>query len=273
MKENILLFDIGGTKTRVATSDGSQILGDPIIFETPQDFQIGIETIKSAKERLIGTNSIQRAFGSVSGPFDEGHAKLVNSPNLPLWVNKPLKKALEEALEAPVRLENDASLAGLGEANFGAGRGHHIVAYLTVSTGIGGARIVDGQLDKSTFGFEPGYQIINFQDEATFAVDILSGKSLEKKFHKKAREIEDNSLWNELAEKLAYVVNNTIVFWSPDVVVLGGSMILGEPAIDVEETEKGLEKVMKIFPKYSKIKKAELGDLSGLYGALTLSKE
>jgi glucokinase len=50
---------------------------------------------------------------------------------------------------------------GLGEAVFGAGKGREIVVYMTISTGVGGARIVGGKIDASAMGFEPGHQIID----------------------------------------------------------------------------------------------------------------
>jgi glucokinase len=49
-------------------------------------------------------------------------------------------------------VENDANVAALGEHMFGAGQGSRDVAYLTVSTGIGGGIIANGQLLTGTIG-------------------------------------------------------------------------------------------------------------------------
>lgn len=57
-------------------------------------------------------------------------------------------------------LANDADLVGLGEAVYGAGKGYKVVAYFTVSTGVGGARIVNKRIDKGVFSFEPGWQYV-----------------------------------------------------------------------------------------------------------------
>ena len=63
----------------------------------------------------------------------------------------------------PVFLDNDANLAALGEWRFGAGRGHHDVLYLTVSTGVGGGVIADDHLLQGYHGLatELGHTIID----------------------------------------------------------------------------------------------------------------
>lgn len=70
---------------------------------------------------------------------------LVNPPNLMGWQDAPLAAMLGEALGCGVELENDANMAGLGEFHQGAGRGSRTVVYITWSTGVGGALILDGQ--------------------------------------------------------------------------------------------------------------------------------
>ncbi len=62
------------------------------------------------------------------------------------------------------------------------------------------------------------------------------------------------------------------VFWSPDVIVLGGSMITGDPSIPLDITEAHLKEILKIYPELPAIKKAELGDSGGLHGALEYIK-
>ncbi len=80
------------------------------------------------------------------GPLDPYQGILFAAPNIPGWVNLPLRQALQERFGAPVRLGNDANLAALGEWRFGAAQGHSHVVYLTVSTGIGGGIIVENRL-------------------------------------------------------------------------------------------------------------------------------
>ncbi|HWR57864.1 MAG TPA: hypothetical protein VN328_03155, partial [Thermodesulfovibrionales bacterium] len=58
---------------------------------------------------------------------------------------------------------------------------------------------------------------------------------------------------------------NTIVHWSPDIVILGGS-VAGK--IPLGRVRFHLRRIMKIFPKLPPIEKAVLGDVGGLYGAL-----
>jgi predicted NBD/HSP70 family sugar kinase len=77
---------------------------------------------------------------------------------------------------------------------------------------------------------------------------------------------------DKMAEILAYGVNNAIVHWSPDVVVIGGSM-MKKIGIKIPRVEFHLKKIMRAFPNnIPKIKKAALADFGGLYGALALIK-
>ena len=77
-------------------------------------------------------------------------------------------------------LANDSDLDGLGEATVGAGKGFNIVAYITVSTGIGGVRIVGGKIDVSTYGFEPGHQIID-ADGSIYSEIVKKEKEVDQK--------------------------------------------------------------------------------------------
>lgn len=268
-------FDIGGSKTRVAVGEDGHTFCEPIKFDTPQNFDEGIRVISEAIVSLSGGRPLRAAGGGVAGPFDEARSRLVNSPNLPQWIDQPVQRALSDALKTPVFLNNDSAVVGLGEAHHGAGQGDRIMAYLTVSTGVGGVRIVEGRIDTSVFGFEPGHQLIDI-DRTVFpntgadeAEEFLSGTATEARFHKKPFEVTDPQVWEELARLLAYMLNNTIVHWSPTSVVLGGSMIVGDPAIPLERVEHYLAQVLTIFPRRPVIKQAKLRDVGGLYGAMT----
>lgn len=267
-------FDIGGTKTRIAISIDGNSFGNPVKFDTPKNYLEGIKKVAETIKELTHNEPIEAAGGGVAGPMDPECTMLVNSPNLPDWAGKPLVQDLGTALGCPVYIANDTAIVALGEAHHGAGKGNEIVAYLTISTGVGGSRIVDGYIDRGVRNFEPGHQYIDFDKsicpecKSSQAEDYLSGTATEHRFHKKAYEVEDPAVWEELSRWLAYLLNNTIVYWSPSTIVLGGSMIVGNPAIPVDRTVEHLQEIFSIYPEIPTIKKATLEDLGGLYGAM-----
>jgi len=271
-----ILFDIGGTNMRLAASHDQKTFGEPVIVPTPKDFEDGIRVFNDLARKLAGGKPIKGAAGGVSASLSRDRRVLLNAPHHYGWNGKPLAQALEQAIGAPVYLENDSAIVGLGEAAAGAGRGERIVAYITISTGVGGARIVDGKVDVSAMGFEPGHQIIDAggtlrqNSVGGRGVDfegLISGSALTERYSKKPYELTDEKFWDEMARLTAYGINNTIVHWSPDVVVLGGSM-MKKIGIPVDRVEAYLRGILHIFPELPKIKKAELADIGGLHGAL-----
>ena len=268
-----ILFDIGGTKTRIAGSPDLKSFTDPVIFETPEKYSDGIAKIKEVVQEISGGKKIKKIAGGIAGPVGRRKSSLIKAPNLSDWVYKPLQSDLEDCFKAKVLIENDAAMAGLGEANFGAGKGFRIVVYITVSTGCGGARIVNGEIDEYAIGFEPGHQIIDadytyFSDaDGIYLNDIISGNGILKRTGKRPEEIEDETFWEKVTEALVYGLNNTIVHWSPDVLVLGGS-IINFNKIEIQNIEGKLKRLIKIYPELPLIKKGELVDSAGLYGAM-----
>lgn len=271
-----LLFDIGGTHTKLAVSQGGKKLENITIFDTPHSFEEGIELICQKMHIVSKGKRVKAIAGGIAGPLNQDKSRLVNAPNLQDWIQKPLKHALQKRLEAPVYLENDAALVGLGEATCGAGKDFGIVVYITVSTGVGGVRIVDGKIDRNAMGFEPGHQIIEINGLLCPACNIhghlegyISGTAIRKKYGKKPQDITDSKVWDEIANLLGIGVHNTILHWSPDVVVIGGSMM---KSISLKKVTANLHKILTIFPKAPIVKQAEIDDIGGLYGALSMAQ-
>lgn len=260
-----LVFDIGGTKMRVGIAEGDEVKNVQE-FETPQSFEEAVGKIKEILPSLTDDQKIQAAAGGIRGVLNKAKTMLERDDVLPEWLNQPLKERLQEIIGAPVFLENDAALNGLGEAVYGTGKGEKIVAFLTISTGVGGSRIVEGKIDENSLGFEPGKQIVDFKNN-TILESLISGRALQEKYGKKAEEIEDEEIWDEVAKNLAVGLNNVSVLWSPDVIVLGGSV---SRSIPLDKTESYFREILKVFPTPPQVKKSSLGDLSGLYGGLAL---
>lgn len=267
-----ILFDIGKTKTKMAGSRDLVSFGEPKIFDTPRSYDDFLRKFEEGAREISSSEKIESLAGGAGVPIDQRTGVLHSHPELPGWEDKPLRDDLSRIFEAPVILENDSALVGLGEAVHGAGRGYNLVAYITISTGVGGARIDHGKIDFSASGFEPGWQLVSVEGQEVHVESVLSGKSVEKETRKHPKEILDKGFWDEKAKILAYFLNNVIVMWSPDVVVLGGSM-MNEIGIPIPATEQYLKEVCTIFTTLPPLKHSELGDLGGLWGAMELLKQ
>jgi fructokinase len=276
-----ILFDIGATKMRIARAGSLEAFDTPVIVDTPQSFEAGIDLFVATAKQLAGEEKIEAIAGGVSGSLSPDRRTLEVSPHLPLWSGKSIPAALEDRLVASVFIENDCTIVGLGEAHAGAGKGYHILAYITVSTGVGGTRLIGGMPDESARGFEPGQQIIDADNSlapecrmpATLE-NCISGTAVAERSGKKPYEIPQNDpVWDQLADWLAVGLTNLIVMWSPDAIVLGGSMMVGNPAIPLARVHDKVKEKVAIFKQLPEIKKAELGAIGGIHGALVYLKE
>jgi len=270
------LFDIGGTKTRVALSEDLSTLGEVISFKTPNNFEEGIDAIAENIKKLTKT-PLRMACGGMRGALNDEKSGIVYDSVLTKWIDKPLKDALKKKLKCEVVLENDTALAGLGEVHFGAGQGLDIVAYHTVSTGVGGVKIEHGKIDDYRNGFEPGRQVLDIDHtilgegvEPTLE-NLVSGTAVEERMGVKPYEIgQEDAIWDQLAFYLAHGLRNTVLYWSPDAIVLGGSMIVGDPRILLDDIIRHTNDVLGDSIECPLIVDARLGDQGGLYGAMAL---
>ena len=99
---------------------------------------------------------------SCGGPLDTKTGVVYSPPNLPGWDALPLKAQLESEFQMPVTIENDANASALAEYRFGGGRGYNTVLYMTMSTGIGGGIVINGQIyhGANDSAGEVGHQIL-----------------------------------------------------------------------------------------------------------------
>ena len=274
-----ILFDIGGTKTRVAVTEDLNEFGKVESFSTPNKFEEGISKIIEAIKKLTKKKPLAIA-GGIRGPLSEDKTGIQNDVLLKKWIGKSVVGEVRKHFAVPIYLENDTAIAGLGEAAYGAGKGLEIVAYHTVSTGVGGVKIENSEIDLATIGFEPGQQVLDIDrtilgEEITPTLEnLVSGTAVKDRFGVEPFEIpQTDVLWNELAEYLAQGLRNTILYWSPDVIVLGGSMITGDPRIEIDTIRKYTVEALDGFVPAPLITMAKLGDEAGLYGAMAILKQ
>lgn len=271
----VLCVDIGGTKTRISKSLNGKTLTAPVVIPTPKSYADALDHIaKSAKTLDLEKCSV--GVCGIAGSLDRNKGTIHICPNLPDWSGKPLKRHLENFFGFPFFVENDTALAGLAEARAKEFQSKKIVAYLTVSTGVNGVRIVDGKIDANAFGFEIGHQIINF-DARTYFVnvgkgeleDYLGGAAITKREGEEPWQIENPTFWDDMAYVLSIGLINTILYWSPEVIIIGGSVAT---RINLNIVRAHLNNNLTIIPQIPQITKARLGDFGGLQGALEYIK-
>ncbi len=263
-----LLFDIGGTRMRFALSQDNQNLQNIKIYESIPTYSEAVKFISSKKDEITLGNSIENISGGIAGVVVNN--VLFKAPHLEDWDNKPFAEDLKSIFNVRdnIYITNDASVAALGEATKGAGKDYNIVAYITFGTGVGGAKVLNKKIETSKYGFEPGHQIINFNDKNyTTLEELASGSGLQAKYGIPAKKITDKSIWNEVEKFASYGLNNVILLWSPEVIILGGGLI-NNNRLNIEKIENHLSKIIKNLPTLPIIQKSQLGEEAGLYGAL-----
>lgn len=218
-----LAIDIGGSKTLVALFSTSGRLLESKRFETPRSYPDFLQKLRKTYDSLQHDTSKVTACGvGAPGRIDRSKGTIPVMANIP-WENAPLRKDVEKLCGAPVAVENDANLAGLSEAKL-IQKSYHKVFYLTVSTGIGGALVVDGVLEPSLLDSEVGHMKFEHGGKIQAWEDFASGRYIYEKYGKKASQLEDAGAWYSISRNLALGLTNVIVTLNPDVIVIGGGV-------------------------------------------------
>lgn len=269
--------DIGGTHTRVGISADGKKLSRNIKYKTPGNYDDGLLLLVEKIEELANGNSIEKIVIGIAGILDLIRGKIDKAPNLSSWTGHMIRDELSHMLHLRVAIENDAALAGLAEANARGRKKYPILAYVTISTGVGGARIENGRIDKRARSFEPGHMILDPNGrfwppcgQTGCFESFSSGLAFEITYGIKPELCEDSKIWEEHAQITAQGLINVITTWSPDILVIGGSMIKAgdkytKPLINF------INKELKIFPA-PVIEISKLGDDNGLLGGLIYLK-
>ena len=264
-------IDLGGTNTRVAASrDLAKILEEKKC-STIQDLKPEVDLIVSTIKDISQGEEVEGICIGVPGLVNKKSRKLGEIVNIHALSDLSFSELVGgEFPDETLVVENDAALAGLAEAAVGAGYEHDVVAYLTLSTGVGGVRIAGKQIDPYSKHSEPGHMIIRESDrvfkmcgQKGCLSSFVSGTGFEEVFEQSPIDCDDQQIWDEYAKYLASGITNVVAMWAPDIVVLGGSM-----TNKFEFFEKPLQEELKKDSLFDipPIVKAELGDNSGIIG-------
>ncbi|WP_250545625.1 ROK family glucokinase [Paenarthrobacter sp. DKR-5] len=155
-------IDIGGTKVAAGVVDADGRVLHEQRRQTPgRDPRAVEQTIVELVKELSADFRIWSVGIGAAGWMDLSGSTVLFSPHL-AWRNEPLRANLERLLRRRVLLANDADAAAWAEWRFGAGRGQSRLVCVTLGTGIGGAMVMDGRLERGQYGVagEFGHMII-----------------------------------------------------------------------------------------------------------------
>ena len=187
------------------------------------------------------------------------------------WTDKDLAADISKVLgNIPVVIENDAKAAGLAEAELLLGK-YETLLYLTVSTGIGGALLKDGQLVEEVQDAEMGHMQLVYEDKTQTWENFASGKAIFERYGKRASDINDIKQWQEIGERIGYGLAICCDIMQPEAVVFGGGA--GQFADKFKDyTFAYLDEHLQSAIKRPVLLTAKYADNSAIHGCFTLLK-
>jgi len=277
--------DLGGTKIlTVVTDSEKKVLAKTKI---PTEAARGVDAVLdnifksldiSCKECGIAPESLSGIGIGVPGPVNYEKGLVYDCPNLSGWKNIEVRKLINEHWNVPVKVENDARVAGLAETRLGAAKGFDHVFYITVSTGIGAAIITNGKIYHGADGAAGEFGRMRLLD-GSILEQKFAGPAIERLFGLPTTQLTELVEKNDPGAKKAveYLTNgigtflaNVATLLNPQIIVVGGGVSqLGDLILDpIRETVSA--KAFSIAAKNVKIVPAALRTDSGAIGAVEL---
>ncbi len=247
--------DLGGTNVRAAKVDEQGNLLQVVKQATEIDRGVDhvIQKIISMIESIDGYEHCVGIGMGVPGPVDTKNGKMMLASFLPGFEGYPLVKHFQDHFHMPVYMDNDVNVACMGEAMLGAGKEHDSVYYVTLSTGVGGALVIDRKVVSGAHGFagEIGNVIIdrNREDISHLNVGAVENEASGTAITRKGKALfgEDQiahagdvfdlarrkdkravQLCSDATYDLAQLFSIIAHICDPEVFVLGGGLMKGK---------------------------------------------
>lgn len=309
-------IEIGGTKLQLGlgAGDGHIVKLWRGTVEPAQGGEGIRQQILAAFPELLATAGVSKydlkgigvGFG---GPTDDDTQTVITSHQIVGWDGFPLADWLTDVLELPTVICNDADVAGLAEALFGAGKGLSPIFYITVGTGIGGGLIINGEIYRgvgrgaaeighvrpvhpaktprsgdvlehlaSGTGIENGIAVARgYGFDQPIATKSSDGRPSAKEIATAAAE-EDNTAarvtLDEAAQGLAEGICTVIKLLCPRRIVIGGGVsLIGEDWFFWPIRKFVAERGFPPFAGLTEIVPAALGEEVVVHGALALARK
>lgn len=234
--KKIVGVDLGGTKVLAARIKDQQVEAREKRLIPPNGTQEEVlEEVIQSITRILDQRVAGIGIG-VPSVVDVRNGIVYDVQNIPSWKEVPLKTILEDRLQLPVFINNDANCFALGEKYFGKGQAYENMIGLIVGTGMAAGIIIEGKLyngrncGAGEFGTIPYLDHnIEYYAAGQFFQNVyqIDGAAV----YEKAKSGEPRALqmYNELGHHLANGIMNVLYALDPEVIIMGGSVSQAYP--------------------------------------------
>ncbi len=288
----ILAFDIGGTEIKYALCDNKFNLSDHKSIPT-NAAEGGKKIIERVIDIIKSYDDIDRVGISTAGQVNSRKGEIVFATDtIPGYTGVKIKELVEKETGILTAVENDVNSAAIGEAMFGAAKGHSSFICLTYGTGIGGAIYLKDKLfTGASFSAGEFGHIVTHQNgrdctcggkgcyeayASTSALvnDVknklglcLNGREIFERFENpEIRQIIDNWI-----DEIVTGLKSLVYIFNPSLVVAGGG-IMNEEYITQEINSRLQKELMASFRKVE-VRKACMGNDANKLGAAYLASQ
>jgi glucokinase len=287
--------DIGGTKIAigVVTRQGQVLDKYALPSRRDQTFEHTLKEISSRLESMVnkaGCNLAGIGIGS-TGQVDSATGLVLRNAFLPNWSGQNPVSWLSDRFGVPSALENDADAAALAEWSLGAGINARRFIYLTISTGIGGGMIFDGQVFRGAEGVHPevGHHTVDPAGPQCFCGNrgcwetLASGRALQARMRAVRSDFEGDAakvcdlaeagepaaleVVNAHGEAIGIGLANLITLFAPDVIVIGGGLMRREALFMPAAQRAIFERCHLVSARTTRLALSEFGADTALVGA------
>ena len=280
-------LEAGGTKMVLAVGNGDGEILEQLTIPTGAPNTTVKEINDYFRDKKIEALGIG-SFGPINlDRNSKTYGYITSTPKL-AWANFDLVGTIKKELRLPIGFDTDVNASALGEATWGSLKGLSSGIYITIGTGIGVGVYSNGALLHGMLHPEAGHILLSKHPEDTFEgvcpyhpnclEGLASGPSIEKRWNKKAYELEDRAeVWDMETFYLAQGIVNYILTLSPHRIVLGGGIMHQKqlfPLIrnHVKRLLNGYIKTPQLEKLDEYIVPALLKDNQGIMGCLQLAK-
>lgn len=305
--------DVGGTSVKLGLFDEVDNIISRVNFKTKTIEYLVDDLVKNIHKLFKNNNLDIKELKGIGigfpGHVDGETGTVVYSNNL-VAHNFPVVKKIQEQINVPIRISNDANVAALGEYTYGKGKDVNNIVFVTLGTGVGGGIIIDGKMleGKNGAGAEIGHMVIStngqlcscgrrgcFETYASASALIRNARvamcnNPSSKLCKAVKSPEElngeiffdvllkgdkvaNVVFENYIEDLAEGLTNLANIFRPDAIILGGGISYRGDVL-MEPLQLRLGKMIYGGQWNARVELmiSELKNDAGIYGAYAMAK-